>query len=484
MSLKLFALLTKVDEAKREVIGRAVQEVPDRADEIFDYVTSKPYFEEWSKSFADDTAGKSLGNLRAMHGRVAAGKLTAIDFNDADKAIDIRAKVVDDAEWKKVLEGVYTGFSIGGSYVGDKKTEKLEGGREVKRYTAQPSEISLVDSPCIPSAKFFEVVKTDGAIAKVAFRPPEYEIKGTDEEVGAFAKLLNDAGLAIADAITAVKAHVAKVAITTKAAAIAKSMWNVQDFASVLSSIASLARSEKWDAAYEGDDSPIPAALRTWLADGIAIFKTMAEEELSEMLAEFGGADEIEAAARVGDLKKRLADPDLPFTEFAKLAAQHLTADELKPLKNDTTQITAAIITKASVKLTTANKDRLQAAHDHLAAIGATCGKEAASATGGLAKAHSDELASVRAELVTARKDIDMLKAQPVPYVTLRTTTLRKGDEPVAHAADPTTPVDPAAVLLTKDDYIYNADRTVDWSTSRAVKARKLALAAPAAASL
>ena len=82
----LFAQMTKVDEEKRLVIGRAVQEVPDRSGEIFDYASSKPHFEQWSKSFADDTDGKSLGNLRAMHGKVAAGKLTGIDFNDADKA--------------------------------------------------------------------------------------------------------------------------------------------------------------------------------------------------------------------------------------------------------------------------------------------------------------------------------------------------------------------------------------------------------------
>ena len=104
--MKLFAGITKVDEAKRIVMGRAVQEVIDRADEIFDYEKSKPHFQDWSKSFSDDTDGKSLGNIRAMHGKTAAGKVTQIDFNDTEKAIDISAKIVDDNEWKKVLEGV------------------------------------------------------------------------------------------------------------------------------------------------------------------------------------------------------------------------------------------------------------------------------------------------------------------------------------------------------------------------------------------
>src|SRR6516162_8085540 len=141
--MRVFAQITKVDAEKRLVYGRAAHEVPDRADEIFDYDSSKPYFEAWSESFKKDTDGKS----RAMHGKVAAGKLVEIEFNDADKAIDIVGKIVDDGEWKKVLEGVYTGYSIGGSYVGEPKYEKVDE-RQLRRYTANPSEISVVDSPC------------------------------------------------------------------------------------------------------------------------------------------------------------------------------------------------------------------------------------------------------------------------------------------------------------------------------------------------
>lgn len=156
--MKIFAQIRKVDEQKRLVYGRAAQEVPDRTDEIFDYATSKPHFEAWSKSFSDATDGKSQGNIRAMHGKVSAGIVKEISFEDTEKAIDIAAHINDDQEWKKVLDGNYTGFSIGGSYIGDRVTEKI-GGKEIKRYTASPTEISIVDSPCIPTARFFEVVK-------------------------------------------------------------------------------------------------------------------------------------------------------------------------------------------------------------------------------------------------------------------------------------------------------------------------------------
>ncbi|PFH29137.1 DUF6582 domain-containing protein [Burkholderia sp. JKS000303] len=185
MSLKLFARLTKVDEEKRLVYGRATEEVVDRAGEIMDYATSKPYFEKWSGDVAKATDGKSVGNLRAMHANIAAGKLTGIDFIDDEKAIDICAKVVDDAEWNKVLEGVYTGFSIGGDYVKRWADPDLS----ARRFTANPCEISLVDLPCVPSASFYDIVKADGSVMQKAFKAPEPVTADVfSDEVAALAK--------------------------------------------------------------------------------------------------------------------------------------------------------------------------------------------------------------------------------------------------------------------------------------------------------
>jgi len=44
-----------------------------------------------------------------------AGKFTDIQFDDDNKCIEGAAKIIDDDEWEKVVEGLYTGFSIGGS---------------------------------------------------------------------------------------------------------------------------------------------------------------------------------------------------------------------------------------------------------------------------------------------------------------------------------------------------------------------------------
>ena len=154
--MQIFAAITKVDEATGKVYGRAVQEVLDRSGEIFDYESSKPNFAKWSQDMAKATDGKSVGNVRAMHGKVAAGKLTEITFADAEKAIDVCAEIVDPIEREKCLKGVYSGFSIGGRYV-----KKWADG-DMQRYTADPTEISLVDLPCVPTAQF-TVVKTDGS---------------------------------------------------------------------------------------------------------------------------------------------------------------------------------------------------------------------------------------------------------------------------------------------------------------------------------
>lgn len=161
--LSLFLPILKVDEAQRLVYGIAADETPDSADEVFDYAKSKPHFEEWSKSIQQATDGKSVGNLRAQHDpKKAAGKLTDIAFNDASKAIEVAAKVVDDDAWQKVLEGVFTGFSIGGKY-----DERWRDG-DFTRYSAVPFEISLVDLPANPSATF-SVIKADGSTQEVGF---------------------------------------------------------------------------------------------------------------------------------------------------------------------------------------------------------------------------------------------------------------------------------------------------------------------------
>jgi hypothetical protein len=176
----MFIPISKVDEARRLVYGIATAEVPDKSDEIFDYDSSKPFYKEWSDGIAAATDGKSLGNVREMHSNIAAGKLTQIEFDDEAKQIEVCAKVIDDATWNKVVEGVLTGFSHGGSYERrwtDPNNPKL------KRYTAKPSELSLVDNPCVPTATF-EYIKADGSVEMRKFITPSNEDSMTTADKG------------------------------------------------------------------------------------------------------------------------------------------------------------------------------------------------------------------------------------------------------------------------------------------------------------
>jgi hypothetical protein len=182
---RVFVPLTKVDEEQRLVYGRITQEMLDKSGEVMDYETSKPYFEKWSADIEAASGGLSKGNVRVMHGLTAAGKLTELEFDDTDKAIDVCAKIVDDQEWAKVQEGVYTGFSVGGKYA-KRWTAVNDNGEKVKKFTADPNEVSIVDNPCVPNA-CFSMFKADGTEVAVAF-----QVENDDEAWPGFAKSDND----------------------------------------------------------------------------------------------------------------------------------------------------------------------------------------------------------------------------------------------------------------------------------------------------
>ena len=165
MNMKLF----KIDEEQHLVYGRATQEIEDKSGEVMDYTSSKPMFEKWSKDFATRTNGKSYGNVRIQHdSKRVGGKIAEpLVFNDADKAIDVCVKVSDDNLFNDIKEGYYTGFSIGGSY-GKQWTDD----KGLLHYTAIPSELSIVDNPCVGTATIM-YVKADGTTEEKTFNKKE-----------------------------------------------------------------------------------------------------------------------------------------------------------------------------------------------------------------------------------------------------------------------------------------------------------------------
>jgi phage head maturation protease/cation transport regulator ChaB len=130
---QFFLPIAKLDQEKRTVSGYASTPKKDSDGEIVTLgaiKTALPDYMAW-------------GNIREMHKLSAVG--TAEEANVDTKGLFLTAKIVDDSAWKKCLEGVYKGFSIGG--------RKLA--KEGDTITAiELTEISVVDRPANPDAKF------------------------------------------------------------------------------------------------------------------------------------------------------------------------------------------------------------------------------------------------------------------------------------------------------------------------------------------
>lgn len=263
--MSFFVPIAKIDEEQRLVFGVATAEEIDNANEIFDYDSSKPYIEEWSNSFIQKTNGKSCGNLRAMHSPISAGKLVELNFDDANKRVDVCAKIVDDNEWNKVWEGVYTGFSFSGKAV--KRWQDTAS--TAKRYTLKPTELSLADKPCVPSAVFFDVVKADGTIEKREFKT---NLEGSE---------------IVPDNVK-------------------KNMYDVASLAQLLQSLNNIRSNAVWEAQNEGDNSQVPAKLKDAIDNLAGILVEMVQEESAELTA-----SKVDASPDINKVGARNSKPDM-----------------------------------------------------------------------------------------------------------------------------------------------------------------------------
>ena len=162
-SMALHFPITKVNKEKRTVSGFASLDNVDRHGDIVTAEASKKAFDGFR------------GNIREMHGPTAVGKMVDFkedSFFDPDtkkkyNGIYVTAYISKGAQdaWEKVLDGTYSGFSIGGN-INDAKMEKADDGSNDTRRVIHDydlHELSLVDSPANQLANFFSIQKnTDG----------------------------------------------------------------------------------------------------------------------------------------------------------------------------------------------------------------------------------------------------------------------------------------------------------------------------------
>jgi hypothetical protein len=88
--------------------GRSAEGAELHRRTLDDYETAKLESAKGPGRIDRDSGGKSTGNLCAMPGKVAAGRLDAINFNDAENVLEVVAVVVVDDEWNKVNEAFTT----------------------------------------------------------------------------------------------------------------------------------------------------------------------------------------------------------------------------------------------------------------------------------------------------------------------------------------------------------------------------------------
>lgn len=382
---RFFAPFTKIDEETRTVYGTATQEVPDRDDEIMDYDSSKPYIEGWSQYFDDATGGKSLGNVRAMHRNISAGKLSAIEFDDANKCVEVAAKIVDDQEWQKCLEGVYTGFSFAGRTI---KRWRDPGNSKLTRYTAKPTELSLADLPAVPTATF-DLVKIGGIVEKRGFKKvaertdtsaaageSKYgDVVFADEKnkkypldtkahvrnaLARWGSASNRTKYSAKDQATIgrkIRAAARKVGIEVSEKAVlsgdfAKGLYDVGQLANTIESLSWLKRSAEIERENEGDVSPIADRICDSIAELCDILEEMTGEEVAELLESIGHVDSGEGSE---------------FEQAAKAAAAKAagtTIDSTKVAGSQTTSSTTSLTSHSAGSAIMADKfEKISKAH-------------------------------------------------------------------------------------------------------------------------
>lgn len=319
-NLSIFVPLSKVDHSQQTVMGVLAEEAPDKSGEVFDWPTGKAAVMAWSESFKKTTGAvegqeQSAGNLRVMHTDQAVGKFLEVTPDDETKQIHVTAKILDDDTWKKVVGGVFTGFSLGGSYEkkwADPSDEKLT------RYTPKVVEGSLADNPCMYGS-VITAIKMDGAEAmlklvgaKEAQKDAQSLANAADDALASVKKVLVELGQL---------ESVETMAIEDVATALRRLLWVKEDaefLASQEGEAMTLAASQgglaKWVASY----LPQLQALQTLHKAGIhqvlpaqaaATAQTVEGQELTKLTDE--QAEQIEACVK--KLKAEGKDKETAF---------------------------------------------------------------------------------------------------------------------------------------------------------------------------
>lgn len=189
----LYAPITRIDAAKREVECVATSEALDSYRTIFSYEASKRAFQRWIERTA---------NVREMHERKAVAKGVGVFFDDDAKQVIVRTRVSRGAPdtWAKIEDGVLNGYSVGAT---NPTWSTIERNGKTYPYLTdyELTELSLVDNPSNPDAFGLTICRADGLTEVVDVTEPEPEqppsntTESTSDAVTASSSSFPDASL-------------------------------------------------------------------------------------------------------------------------------------------------------------------------------------------------------------------------------------------------------------------------------------------------
>ena len=427
--MKQFFEIRKVDAEARMVWGYASTGSVDSQGETVTKAAMEAAWDDYMQ----------FGNIREMHTASAVGVVKEYAFDD--NGVQIGAYIVDDMAWKKVVEEVYKGFSIGG--------KKVPGGYDAitKTITAlKLTEISLVDRPANPEALITmwkadslevedmgtkagntaPVDKLAELLNKGAISPERLvELADADiikcsaaqpvETTGIVADATADAQTEASPKVEEVGKADAPIAVLVatregfKALAIAKDaspedikkgLYTVSDLAQLICSLRWIQSDCAYEAQAEGDNSSVPAQIVAGVKTLCAALVAMAQEECAELLEGMGGAT------------------DDPVVVLGKMLDASASAEQLKKYTD------AFDILKSGARNSKTDSDRIQKAHDLLSKLGASCEVaddtaaklHKASENGSIQKALGDfekmagEFNTLRKDFATLQNDHDVLR--------------------------------------------------------------------------
>ncbi len=227
-----------------------------------------------------------FGAVREMHGNIAAGTAIEIDVKDDGKTW-FGAHIVDPIAVKKVLTGVYKGFSIGGRIL---KRDELN---KSIIHAINLLEISLVDRPANPEA-LFELFKADTIENKN--EDSNMEIENKEVEIEKADTVIVEPIVETVEVIEEIKDEVKTIE---------KSFNNVAWLSRILEDLHYLEECAEDEANWKNEDMTLITELENTIKNLGAVLVAMTNKEVEELTEKENEEQAMRAAEAIEEIQEQ-----------------------------------------------------------------------------------------------------------------------------------------------------------------------------------